>query len=252
MHWPLPFEPPRPFKFPQPYVIAYSFSNFQANNPTKPLPAPALDAELANIATAIKSIDIALAYVQRSDGELRNGVVTYDSLSPELLWRLGLPRPPVRPVNVAQLKHSLALVAAVGIVDAAINADYNDIANIIWTTGGITSLNDELSILIANTLSYSQERMSALYARAERLTTLLPRFGSVTVTQLKKALAQSAQVAAVDAGMPADYNDLVNIQWTTGGTTSLGDPLANFLTTFFSYSPAQIAALYALASTMKP
>jgi hypothetical protein len=37
---------------PQPYVVTYSFSGFQASNPTTPLPAPQVDNELANAAAA--------------------------------------------------------------------------------------------------------------------------------------------------------------------------------------------------------
>jgi hypothetical protein len=34
--------------YPTPYTVSYSFSGFQASNPTTPLPLPALDNELAN------------------------------------------------------------------------------------------------------------------------------------------------------------------------------------------------------------
>lgn len=70
---------------PTPYVQAYSFSGFQATNPATPLPAPAVDNELANIETALDATQAALADIRRSDGALQDGVVTSESLATELL-----------------------------------------------------------------------------------------------------------------------------------------------------------------------
>ncbi|MDI1263871.1 MAG: hypothetical protein PS018_11500 [bacterium] len=62
------------------YEVSYSFGNFQANNPTSPLPAAQVDNELANIATAVAELVASIKNVRRSDGALQNGIVTYDSL----------------------------------------------------------------------------------------------------------------------------------------------------------------------------
>lgn len=64
---------------PQQYAAPYSFSGFQANNPTSPLPAPALDGEFAAIVVTTAQIIAALAEIRRSDGALKNGIVTFDS-----------------------------------------------------------------------------------------------------------------------------------------------------------------------------
>jgi microcystin-dependent protein len=66
---------------PTSYVVGYSFSGYQANNPTTPLPAPALDTELSNIQTSVKSLVSSVTDIRRADGALKNGVVTLDSLS---------------------------------------------------------------------------------------------------------------------------------------------------------------------------
>jgi hypothetical protein len=63
------------------YTVSYSFGGFQANNPTTPLPAPALDNELANAAAAIATLISAVKDVRRSDGALKNGIVTFDSFA---------------------------------------------------------------------------------------------------------------------------------------------------------------------------
>jgi len=66
---------------PSPYVVSYNFSDFQSNNPMTPLPAPKLDNELANIAAAIATAEAAIRDVRDSDGTLKNGSVTFDSLA---------------------------------------------------------------------------------------------------------------------------------------------------------------------------
>ncbi|WP_157783644.1 hypothetical protein, partial [Bradyrhizobium liaoningense] len=65
---------------PTPYEPGYSFSNFQSNDPSSPLPAPQVDAELLNISAAIVSLVNAVKNVRREDGALNNGLVTFESL----------------------------------------------------------------------------------------------------------------------------------------------------------------------------
>jgi hypothetical protein len=69
---------------PTKYSPDYSFTNYQTNLPSRPLPAPELDVELANIATSIDETVEALKDVRRSDGALKNGIVTADTLAPTL------------------------------------------------------------------------------------------------------------------------------------------------------------------------
>jgi hypothetical protein len=66
---------------PRPYQVGYSFTDFQNNSPSTPLPAPKLDNELEGIATAIAGLVAAVKDVRRADGALQNGVVTYESLA---------------------------------------------------------------------------------------------------------------------------------------------------------------------------
>ncbi|MDA9406505.1 MULTISPECIES: hypothetical protein [unclassified Bradyrhizobium] len=69
---------------PTDYTPGYNFSGFQASNPATPLPATKIDAEFANISEAITGHAAAIEDVRRSDGALKNNVVTYDSLSKSL------------------------------------------------------------------------------------------------------------------------------------------------------------------------
>lgn len=61
------------------YTVSYSFSGFQANTPTAPLPGPMLDNELADIAAAVATLVSAIEDIRRTDGALKNGVVTFES-----------------------------------------------------------------------------------------------------------------------------------------------------------------------------
>ncbi|TBB25196.1 hypothetical protein ELH51_27330 [Rhizobium ruizarguesonis] len=69
---------------PNPYTPSYSFSGWQTSNPAKPLPAPQVDNEFANISTSLNAAITGLTDVRRSDGQLKNGIVTVESLSPSL------------------------------------------------------------------------------------------------------------------------------------------------------------------------
>lgn len=66
---------------PTPYNRLYNFTDYQTVNPTKPLPATQLDAELNAIELTTDQIRANLALIQRDDGALANQAVTPDSLS---------------------------------------------------------------------------------------------------------------------------------------------------------------------------
>lgn len=78
---------------PLPYVPSYSFTNWQTGNPTKPLPAAQLDNELAGASLSTKQLVAALGKIQRSDGALKNGIVTPEALSTQILAGLAEPTP---------------------------------------------------------------------------------------------------------------------------------------------------------------
>ena len=64
------------------YVRDYSFSGFQASNPQTPLPGQKVDNELANVETSIETLVASVKDLRRSDGALRNGIVTAEALAP--------------------------------------------------------------------------------------------------------------------------------------------------------------------------
>lgn len=73
---------------PNPYIVSYSFSGFQATNPDRPLPAASLDVQLAAIAAASVEVADAVSGIRRADGGLENMVVTWDALTDDVKNRI--------------------------------------------------------------------------------------------------------------------------------------------------------------------
>ena len=82
---------------PSKYTPTYSFTGFQAQYPTSPMPAPRLDEQFDNISQSLNQGVDALRDIRRSDGKLKNQIVTPETLSPGLnigftmagQWELG-------------------------------------------------------------------------------------------------------------------------------------------------------------------
>lgn len=70
---------------PADFVPPYDFSDFQAENPTEPLPGAQVDATFALAATAINALIDRLSLVQRADGKLANRAVHVEALSAAVL-----------------------------------------------------------------------------------------------------------------------------------------------------------------------
>jgi hypothetical protein len=69
---------------PTPFNRAFSFTNFAAQNPTSSLPGNQVDLELNDVKSTLDGVLTNLAAIQRDDGALKNGSVTFDTLSPSL------------------------------------------------------------------------------------------------------------------------------------------------------------------------
>lgn len=74
---------------PTKYQREYSFTDYQANNPSQPLPGPQVDNELENIEQSLNGTIAAVNDVRRADGALVNEIVTLDSLAPEVREQIG-------------------------------------------------------------------------------------------------------------------------------------------------------------------
>lgn len=69
---------------PQPYDRQYSFSTYQAQHPSDPLPGDELDAELNAVKASLDETQANLGIIQRTDGQLANQSVGLDQLKPEM------------------------------------------------------------------------------------------------------------------------------------------------------------------------
>lgn len=69
---------------PTTYNRATSFANYQAQNPTDPLPGSTLDTELNAVKVTLDAILENLALIQRDDGAVANESIGLDQLSPEI------------------------------------------------------------------------------------------------------------------------------------------------------------------------
>ncbi|AMJ61386.1 hypothetical protein [Bosea sp. PAMC 26642] len=69
---------------PTPYNRQFNFQDYQAQQPTSPLPGDEVDNELNAVKLTFDQTLVALAKIQRDDGALKNGNVTQDSLSNSL------------------------------------------------------------------------------------------------------------------------------------------------------------------------
>ena len=69
---------------PTPYNRQYNFQNYQALNPSSPLPANQVDAELNEVKITLDETLQNLALIQRDDGALANASVGFEQLKPSL------------------------------------------------------------------------------------------------------------------------------------------------------------------------
>lgn len=135
---------------PLPYIVSYSFSGFQANSPTTPLPAPQLDNELANAAAAIAALGSAIKDIRRPDGALQNGIVTFDSF--ELGLQLLVDPTNGELVAAAAAEAQAAAVSASGFSVSAGVHDTNAAASATAAAISAASVNLSLFLAKANNL----------------------------------------------------------------------------------------------------
>lgn len=70
--------------YPVIYNVTYSYTAFQQSQGNNSFPGTQIDADFAGLQASLQSLDTFTQGVMRSDGALKNGVVTYDSLAPAL------------------------------------------------------------------------------------------------------------------------------------------------------------------------
>lgn len=73
----------------------------------------------------------------------------------------------------------------------------------------------------------------------------------VTVGQFKRALNYNHLMQTVSDAIPADVDNIVNIQWNYGVSIKANDSLYTFIQNLLGYNSAQMASLLSYAATLQ-
>jgi len=181
---------------PTEYEPGYSYSDFESNNPTTPKPGPQLDNDFAEIALSVNDTIAALKDVRRSDGALKNQIVTLDSLAPDVNLLLN-----VDPVFAAQIATVAGLQTEIEVV-VSIEGEIVALYGIRDNITALANIEDEMLALYGirdniTSLDAIKSEMLALYGIRTDITTLSPIAAEIsTLAPLAGAIATLAPISA--------------------------------------------------------
>lgn len=72
-------------------------------------------------------------------------------------------------VKVWQLKIALVNAGVFDTVDTVVSPTTHDPANIVWTSGGDTTLGDAFSLVVQDALGWTDNQMATLYSAASAI-----------------------------------------------------------------------------------
>tara|TARA_R100000365_G_C2746916_1_gene76420 strand:+ start:408 stop:1709 length:1302 start_codon:yes stop_codon:yes gene_type:complete len=116
---------------PDKYTPSYSFSDYEANNPRDPKPGSQLDIQFADIATSTGSLADAIKDIRRSDGALKNQIVTLDALATDTKLAFGLGE---------TISEQIAIVAAMETEIAALAGLESEIAGVYAVRADVSAV----------------------------------------------------------------------------------------------------------------
>ncbi|MCP3417794.1 hypothetical protein NLM16_27165 [Bradyrhizobium brasilense] len=192
---------------PQPYTPDYSFSGYQANNPTAPPPGSNLDAQFAQIAAFSASIVAALNDLRRSDGALKNQIVTFDSLAQALQLL-------VDPTN-GQL-----------VADAVATAQAAQASATMSASAAATSETNAANSAAAAAASAGSVNLSAYLSKAGNLAGIGNAFNSRTnIWAMARDGTDAVGRLAPNAGLDiTDYNSVIATGYYSSGPGAANAP----------------------------
>lgn len=189
---------------PSPYNRATNFSNYQAENPTKPLPAGPLDEEFARLKQVTDQIRTSIKYIQRDDYALANRSVGFDQLKTEVQIGINPPTPWSTNTNYIErdtvFANSKFWIATVSHISTTFDADvaagkWNEIASFeAATSADSVSYNNSSSGLAANTVQGAVDEL------AGDLTALGSTVAALNADELAFNPAGLSHVTATTAG----------------------------------------------------
>ncbi|WP_226623089.1 phage tail protein [Brucella anthropi] len=189
---------------PSPYNRATNFSNYQAENPTKPLPAGPLDEEFARLKQVTDQIRTSIKYIQRDDYALANRSVGFDQLKTEVQIGINPPTPWSTNTNYIErdtvFANSKFWIATVSHISTTFDADvaagkWNEIASFeAATSADSVSYNNSSSGLSSNTVQGAVDELSS------DLATLAGTLSALNSDELDFNPTGLAHVTATTAG----------------------------------------------------
>jgi hypothetical protein len=207
------------------YIQSFNFSAFQAVNPATPLPAPQVDAQFQDIATSTGQLVDAVKDIRRSDGALKNGIVTTDSLEATLAQALSGPidaasvtADRIAAQAAASAASSSASSAAASAASAAALAGANATSIVFTPAGGLSSTNASAAILEVN---------ARIGTSGTAASTTVAAIAGLTATDVQAALAEL--LADINNALPRtgavvlSIDDAVPPGWLLMDDTTIGD-----------------------------
>lgn len=143
---------------PPPYVRAHNFSDFSASNPNDQQSGVWLDDELNAVKQTTDALNANIALLQKDDGTLFNGIVTYDSLSAATKALLGSTMTPRGDWVTAHSYVALDLVTHSGATYVCVTAHTSgtfatDLAAFKWILFAGSSSSGDMSTLDFSTIT---------------------------------------------------------------------------------------------------
>lgn len=195
---------------PNAYSPSYNFSDWQAINPSKPLPAAQVDNELANIATSTEQLTNALKDLRRSDGQLKNGVVTYDSLSPAVKFALGLDP------DLSVIVNNIGSISAVAAIDDEIVGVYGIRTDVPVVAANVATIAAVAAQIAA--IGTVSANISGVITAATNIANINAAAGNA---QLAKDYATKAEDSLVQPGFYSAFHWAQKAQATVASKASL-------------------------------
>lgn len=180
-----------------PYERQFNFTSFEASNPSKPKPGASLDAEFNAVKTALDSTQSGLAQIQRDDGALANGCVTFDSLDEDLQSAISAVQGDVSAVSEAR---DAAQAAAASAATSSTDAQAYMSSSLANASAAVVHATNA-----ANSAILAQDQATAADASADAAAATLAAMqapGGVSTAMLADGAVNYAKVAN---GMTVDH-----------------------------------------------
>jgi microcystin-dependent protein len=211
---------------PTAYARSFDFSDYQANNPSAIYPGAQDDAQFDAVAASLATVVSAIQDVRRSDGALKNSIVTPDSLSQATLNLLD---------GAYNFRGNWLTATAYALKDVLVQGTGTYVATVAHTSGTFaTDLAAGKWVLIAATASgYTTTAEATTIAQAQITALALkldcsngPLTGNLTVQKSnptvvvnKAASGENAQIKGQKGGVDRWTIELGNIAAESGSNT---------------------------------